>query len=412
MNLLTRRAFLGTGVTALGGLALSPSWLAANSRTPRGFSGGERRLVVIELRGGLDGLAALQPTNSERLYRVRPTLAKPEAQLHKLTDDCGFHPRLAKTSQRFQDGGIGLWRSVGHANPSLSHFESRDWWDEGRVTDVRTGTGWLGAFGETLPVDCLSMLAIGDGALPGSLRGPTRRPPAVRSLTGLEFHGPESPDKKLAKQRVDALEQMLAGCGGDAERDFLKQASLETADAARRLGAAEDFRPKTEWPRTRLAIDLAAVAAVIDAGLPTRVFHVVQNGFDTHADQNAALDRLLAELDGALDAFLAHLARKGRLGEVLVMTTSEFGRRVAESGDGGSTGTDHGTANLLLFAGGAVKPGLFGAAPDLSKLDAAGNYAAAVDFRCIYAAVLAKWFGADADAMLGAAFVPEDVVSA
>ncbi|MEO6709357.1 MAG: DUF1501 domain-containing protein, partial [Planctomycetota bacterium] len=338
---LTRRSFLGTTVSALGGLALTPSWLSATSRLARG---GERRLVVIELRGGLDGLAALQPINSERLFRVRPTLAKPAAQLHAIAADCAMHTRLVNTAKRFQEGGLGLWRSVGHDAPSLSHFESRDWWDEGRVADVRSGIGWLGAYGEALSADPLSMLAIGDGALPGSFRGPTRRPPSVVSLTGLEFHGPASADNQLAKQRVDAIERMLQACGGDSERDFLARAALETADASRRLGAAEEFRPRTNWPRTRLANDLAAVAAVIDSDLPTRVFHVVQNGFDTHAGQGPALDRLLGEFDGALEAFLQHLTKNGRIGEVLVMTTSEFGRRVAESGDGGNTGTDHGTA--------------------------------------------------------------------
>lgn len=399
-------------MTALGGLVFAPLAAARLGSGARRASATDRRLVVIEMRGGLDGLAALQPTNSERLYRVRPTLAKPANQLLEIAPDCGLHPRLVKTAELFKNGGLGLWRSVGHANPSLSHFESRDWWDEGRVADLRSGTGWLGAFGETLPVDPLSMLAIGDGALPGSLRGPMRRPPAVRNLTSLEFHGPDSPDKKLAALRVEAIERMLQGCGGDDERDFLARVALETADASRRLGAAEDFRPRTEWPRTRLAADLAAVAAVIDAGLPTRVFHLVQNGFDTHADQNASLERLLGEFDGALNAFIAHLSKHDRLGEVLVMTTSEFGRRVAESGDGGSTGTDHGTANVLMFAGGSATPGLFGAAPDLSQLDAAGNYAASVDFRRLYAGVLAKWFQADAAAMIGPEFTPEDVVSA
>ena len=151
---------------------------------------------------------------------------------------------------------------------------------------------------------------------------------------------------------------------------------------------------------------------MIEAELPTRIFHVVQNGYDTHADQAATLERLLGELDGALEAFLAYLQRQRRLEEVLVMTTSEFGRRVAESGDGGSAGTDHGTAGFLLCAGGRARGGVFGPPPDLAQLDAAGNYAAGVDFRRLYAGVLAGWLGGDAQRLIGSEFPPEDVVSA
>ena len=407
--MLTRRSFLGTSVTALGGLAMGPAWPAPTARTR---SNALRCLVVIELRGGLDGLAALQPIGDGRLRRVRPTLALPDSQLHAIEGDCGLHPRLVQIAARFDEGLVGLWRGVGHDQPNLSHFESRDYWDEGRVSEVRSGTGWLGAYGEELPADPLSMLAIGDGALPGALRGAIRRPPAVRSLGGLSFRGPSGRGGALAAARVAALEKLLSVSGGDPEREFLARAALETADAGRRLGAAEKSRPQGDWPRTMLGADLAAVAAVIDAQLPTRVLHVVQNGYDTHADQQRTLERLLGELDAALGAFLQHLESIGRLDDVLVMTSSEFGRRVAESGDGGSAGSDHGTANLLLFAGGKVRAGLFGAPPDLGRLDLTGNLTASIDFRRVYAGVLEQWLGADARRVLGPGFAPEEVVIA
>ncbi len=393
----------------MGGLAMTSSWLSAAAQLAKNPA---RRLVVIELQGGLDGLAALQPSNDDRLMRVRPTLARPAAQLNAIAADCGMHPRLVRTAARFKNGGLGLWRSVGHDSPSLSHFESRDYWDEGRVAEVRSGAGWLGRFGETLDRDPLSMLAIGDGALPGSMRGIQRRPPSVRGLTGLAFRGPQSADAAAQQARVAAIERMLQACGGDSEREFLAHMALDTADAGRRLGAAEALRQRNDWPRSRLATDLGAVAAVIDSNLPTRIFHVTMGGFDTHADQASSLDRLLGEFDAALEAFLAHLQKNGRIGEVLVMTTTEFGRRVAESGEGGNAGTDHGTASVLMFAGGAVRPGLFGEAPNLEELDASGNYAASVDFRRLYSGVLGDWLGTDASEVLGAQYTPEHVVSA
>jgi len=407
--MLSRRTFLGTSVTALGGMALGPAWLRA---APRSRTNALRRLVVIELRGGLDGLAALQPMHDARLERVRPTLALERSKLLALGEDCGLHPRLEQLAARWRDKQLGVWRGVGHDQPNLSHFESRDYWDEGRVTEVRSGAGWLGVYGEELEADPLAMLAIGAGSLPGALRGRTRRPPAVRTLGGLSFRGPGGARASGAADRAAALERMLAASSGDPEREFFARAALETADAGRRLSAAEKARPAGEWPRSSLAADLAAVAAVIDADLPTRVLHVVQNGYDTHADQNRSLERLLGELDAALGAFLVHLERSGRLDEVLVMTTSEFGRRVAESGDGGSAGTDHGTAGVQFFAGGRVRAGLFGAPPDLGRLDATGNLAASVDFRRLYASVLSQWLGADAERVLGPGFPPEAVVLA
>ncbi len=406
--MLTRRSFLGTSVAGLGGVALTHNWISAAARIAREPA---RRLVVIELRGGLDGLAALQP-HDDRLLRVRPTIAKPQAQLCGIAADCGLHPKLSRTAARFHAGGLGIWRGVGHDAPNLSHFESRDYWDEGRVTAVRSGAGWLGRFGETMDADPLTMLAIGDGALPGSMRGVLRRAPAVRGLTGLALRGPDSRGNQLAPLQTAAIERMLQASKGDSEREFLSRMTLETAEAARRLGAAESLRPKANWPRSRLATDLGAVAAVIESDLPTRVFHVVQNGFDTHADQAADLDRLLAETDSALEAFLAHLERKNLINDVLVMTTSEFGRRVAESGEGGNAGTDHGTANVLFFAGGKVRPGLFGNAPDLGELDGSGNYAATTDFRSLYASVLTHWLVADATALLDGSFAAQQVVNA
>lgn len=400
-------ALAGAAAGTLGGSTSSFARHAAAAAL-HGGTGAPRRLIVIELRGGLDGMAFLQPRDG-RLAQARPTLAKRDDDLHRIADDCGLHPRLGRLAKRFADGRVGLWRGVGHDRPNLSHFESRDHWDEGVVADLRSGRGWLGALGESFGEDPLALLAIGDGALPGALRGTSKRPPAVRRLDGLEFRGAGRADAAAA--RVRALERLLGIESDDPERAAFTRAARETADAARRLRAAEAFLPKAGWPRTRLANDLAAATAVILSGLPTRVLHVVHNGYDTHADQAATLDRLLAELDAAMEALLAHLEAHGASQDVLVMTTSEFGRRLAESGSGGSTGTDHGTANVLVLAGGGARAGLFGAPPDLERLDPNGNVAATVDFRRLYAGVLQRWFEADPTPWLGPGFPPLDVVA-
>lgn len=135
--MFTRRSFLATSVSALGGLAFVANGLRADARAQ---TGAIRRLVVIELRGGLDGLAALQPSGDARLQRMRPTLARPNSQLLGIADDCGLHPRLGRMAALFREGKLGIWRGVGHDKPNLSHFESRDYWDEGRVRAGLFGT--------------------------------------------------------------------------------------------------------------------------------------------------------------------------------------------------------------------------------------------------------------------------------
>ena len=154
------------------------------------------------------------------------------------------------------------------------------------------------------------------------------------------------------------------------------------------------------YPESTLADGLKLFAALIGGGHGLRIGYILLGGFDTHADQLKRQPQLLATLSGALGAFYADLAAQGKAEDVLVVTWSEFGRRVAENASGG---TDHGTAAPLFVLGGAVKGGLYGEPPDLHQLDD-GNLTFAVDFRGVYASVLEQWLQADADAVLGQKF--------
>src|SRR5581483_10849154 len=138
-----------------------------------------------------------------------------------------------------------------------------------------------------------------------------------------------------------------------------------------------------------LARRLKTVAQLIDAGLGTRVYYLDLDGFDTHANQAAAHASLLAELSGAVSAFIADLARHGHDKRVLLMTFSEFGRRVHENA---SQGTDHGAAAPMFVAGGRVRPGLLTKHPSMTDLDE-GDVKFTTDFRAVYAGVLEHWLG-------------------
>ena len=151
-----------------------------------------------------------------------------------------------------------------------------------------------------------------------------------------------------------------------------------------------------------MANALKLVARLIGGGLPTRVFYVSQGGYDTHTNQIGAHERLLGELGDSVKAFVEDMKAQGNLGRVLLMTFSEFGRRVAENASGG---TDHGAGSLMFMAGSGIQAGLLGAYPSLAPGDLVnGDLKYHVDFRSVYAAVLEKWLKTASAPILGGQF--------
>jgi uncharacterized protein (DUF1501 family) len=192
---------------------------------------------------------------------------------------------------------------------------------------------------------------------------------------------------------------MLAGhadAGGDT-LDFLQRTSLDAVMSSDKVAEIiKRTRPGASYPSNRLADSLNLVARLIGGGMPTRVYYVSQGGYDTHSNQVGAHERLMAELDASLSAFCADLKAQGNFDRVLLMSFSEFGRRVQENASGG---TDHGAAAPLFVVGGKVKPGIYGAAPSLTQLRD-GDIMHSVDFRTVYATVLSKWLKAPVEPIL------------
>jgi uncharacterized protein (DUF1501 family) len=135
---------------------------------------------------------------------------------------------------------------------------------------------------------------------------------------------------------------------------------------------------------------------------------VTQDGFDTHAAQAGTHPNLLRNVSDSITAFYRDIAARGHGDRVLVMTFSEFGRRAAENGSGG---TDHGSAAPMLLVGGRVRSGLVGAHPSLTRLED-GNLRHHTDFRQVYASILERWLGVPSRQVLGQAYTPVDVLRA
>lgn len=397
----SRRSFLRSAVGSAAVVSLSgalPGFLHAAPNRLR--SKGERILVVIQLNGGNDGLNTVVPYKLADYRRARPTLALPEEQILTLEKWLGLHPRLTGFAKLWEEGKLGVLQGVGYPNPDRSHFTSMDVWNSAQRNPARQQTGWLGRWlDRTVPADSqeIGALHLGERTFPLALSGAKVHAAGVRSLEAMRLDA-----FRDAKMQA-ALDASLS-----AERDggllgFLQDSTRVAVHAGRRLSEAHaQYKPAVEYPGSQLGGQLRTVAELIDADLPTRIYYVMLDGFDTHADQAAAHAGLLGQLGDATAAFLADLDSHGHGERTAVMTFSEFGRRVKENG---SRGTDHGAAAPMFVAGAGVKGGLHGAHPRLDDLDD-GDLKHHTDFRQVYATLVSQWLGGDPVDALGGRFAP------
>lgn len=387
---VTRRDLL-KALGALGlsaGLPLSPA-LAANSND-------KRILVVVEMSGANDGLNTLVPYADDTYYRLRPRIGLAADKVRKIDDHYGFNPGMLGFERLYKDGRMAIVHGCGYAQQSLSHFQSMAYWHTG-VPNGGERFGWLGRVAD----------AIDPALTPNFLVNiDERQSLAVQS----ERHVPvvfDEPDRFARKgllQSRPLLDYSSAGEGSNASRKYLDEVAKSAREASQLVRAAWDSY-KTPVDYGIRSLDLNKVAAMINAGLPSRLFYVSyrHNAFDTHVQQNEQHGRLLSYTSDAIAGFMKDLERIGRADDVTVMVFSEFGRRAAENT---SLGTDHGTANHMYVIGKAVKGGHYGDAPSLSDLDQDGNLKFTTDFRRVYASLIEGWLKHDSRALLGGSFNP------
>jgi uncharacterized protein (DUF1501 family) len=402
--MLTRRDFLkGSSLLALAPAV--PAFLTRPARAAPSNRDG-RVLVVVQLSGGNDGINTVVPYADEAYPRLRQQLRLPTAEIKKVNDRVGLHPALGDFAKLLDDGRLAIVQCVGYPNPSRSHFKSMAYWHTARldiqddnpkgdqfVPGLVSGPGWLGRALDAAPAPAdraPASVSVGLGPQPVALRGGRAASAALSRLDDLALAGDFNP--------ADAL----PGAGsGDDVRAFVRRSLLDAYATAERLWeAARAEDAGSRYPASGLATDLRLVARLLKAGFGTRVYYVEQGGYDTHAAQLATHERLLAELAGAVRAFLDDLKAAGLAERVAVLCFSEFGRRAAENG---SYGTDHGTAGPVFLAGGRVHGGLVGATPSLGDLEN-GDLRTGIDFRRVYATALEDWLGLPARMVLAGDF--------
>jgi uncharacterized protein (DUF1501 family) len=403
--MLSRRDFVKSGVAVItAGMAVPSIFTRALAEAERIGAGPDRprTLVVVQMAGGNDGLNTLVPYRDDLYRRARPTLGLSERELLPLDDRLALHGALAPLREAWDSRELAIVQGVGYPQASLSHFEAMDVWHAADPSLSHRG-GWLARLVEGA-VDSgghpFSGLGIG-ASLPPSLCCPKVPPPVVGDAREYRLLGdPAFP--QAAAAREEALLELYraygdAGPYGDLFVTTAHNARESYTRLQRAVGASA--APDRPYPATAFGRGLQLVAGAIVQDLGVRVAYVPYGGFDTHARQAREHARLLGGLAEGLSAFRHDLAAHGRADDVLIVTWSEFGRRVAENASGG---TDHGLAGLMFLLG-PVRAGLHGDPPRLADLDR-GNLRHSVDFRSVYATLLEDWLGVPSETVLGGRF--------
>lgn len=380
---LLRAGMYGVCVTAGASLPVPVFGQAAAALAAQGRADG-RILVVLELSGGNDGLNTLVPYADDAYYRNRPNLGIRRERLRVIDDHFGFGGGMAGFERLYKEGKLAIVHGCGYENPSFSHFTSMAYWHTGAPNSGEE-YGWVGRLADAMDPSAAPNYVVNIG---------TRQSLAVRS----QKHVPvvfDDPNKftqeKFYEERAALAPLAESGPVDNPSRRFL----LDTARSAQNASVLV----RQAWSKYHspidygiVGLDLPKVAALIAAGMPTRLYYTSyrNNAFDTHVFQKDTHQRLLTYASDAVAAFLRDLERIGRADDVAVMIFSEFGRRVPENVN---LGTDHGTANLMFVAGKGVKGGHYGQVPSLSKLDAGDNLVFTTDFRRVYATMISGWLG-------------------
>jgi uncharacterized protein (DUF1501 family) len=378
---MERRDFIRKSALA-SGIVLVPSFLKGMEFVSLDQLSGYKNVVIIQLSGGNDGLNTIVPYTNDIYYKLRPKISKKRADILQLSDELGINGKCVALKSLFDSGELTIINNVGYPNPNRSHFRSTDIWQTASSSDQYLKTGWIGRY---LDANCQSSFEAieHDSSLSLALKGEIKKGIALTD-----------PRQLFQSTREHYFQSLVDGTNSELltedNQGYLYKTMLETySSAAYIFEQAKTYDSKGQYPNTKFGKNLKGIADLIVSGLKTRVYYTSHSGFDTHVNQLATQDRLLEDYSEGIGAFVDDLKKNDRFKDTLILTFSEFGRRVSENG---SSGTDHGSANNVFVIGGNLKKkGFYNACPDLQNLDDNGDLRFSVDFRSIYATVLKDW---------------------
>lgn len=351
-------------------LLMSPPPALATGAGP-----GVRRLLLIELNGGNDGLNTVIPYADPIYARLRPKIAIERDSVLQLDERMGLHPALEKLVPMFEGGELAIIQGLGYQPANRSHFRSIEIWDTATDPNVLGDEGWLSRldvgrqFGRPFAADAI---VIGRNPKPAS--GPGMQPVVMADSASFISES--------------AGVQALRSASGNAALRRILSVQREIESASHGLSANRP-QPAGDFPQGAFGRDAREAARLLIGDPATPIVKIALTGFDTHVNQPQRQQALLRQLGDTLAALRQAFTAASAWDQVLIVTYSEFGRRAQQNA---SNGTDHGKAAPHFVLGGRVKGGLLGERPNLAALDE-GDVPATTDFRSLYNAVLGDWFG-------------------
>ena len=389
---MDRRKFLKDSALA-SSLLFVPSFLKAFESVDAKRLG-YKRLVIVQLAGGNDGLNTIIPYNNDIYYNSRPRLAITK-DIIKMTDDLGFHSSLAPLRSLFDNGELSILNNVGYPNPVRSHFRSMDIWQTASDSNQYLQSGWLGRYMDMYgkkPYNAIEM----DEQLSLAMKGE-------------HFNGIATNDYKvLYRTAKDPFFESVHNHYNDAHLNehnlgYLYQTMIEAKSSAKYIYENTKVKlSQQDYPKNALAKQLKNVAQFINSNIDTKVFYTSLGGFDTHANQQDKQARLLSQYAESISSFVKDLKQNRTFKDTLILTFSEFGRRVKQNA---ANGTDHGAANNVFVIGKNFKQaGFYNNLASLKDLDSNGDLKYEIDFRTVYATILSKWLNANDEVVLNQNF--------
>ncbi|GGG57643.1 DUF1501 domain-containing protein [Epilithonimonas arachidiradicis] len=388
--IINRKTFLKTSSLAAASF-LFPNFLKALT-LPEAIAMNGKTLIILQLSGGNDGLNTIIPVKNDIYYQSRNQISIKEENSLLLTDEAGINPNLKFFKELYDNGELAVMNNVGYPEPNKSHFRSMDIWQSASESNEFKNSGWLGRYLDEACHDCQNPTqAIEvDDLLSLAMKGETKN--------AIAFKDP----KKLFDISQEMLYKKLNADNHDHEHDlasYLYNTLGNAINNSEYIFSESKAKPTDKiYPATQIGKDFKTIASLIKSDINTQVYYLSVGSFDTHANQNQRQAQLFKAINDAVEVFTKDMKENGKFNDLMIMTFSEFGRRVAQNA---SNGTDHGTANQMFFiSGGLKKKGLLNPLPDLTNLKD-GDLIYTEDFRKVYATVLKRWLNTNDQKILG-----------
>ena len=389
---ISRRYFLKSGGIAMVGMAALPSFLQRAVASTTGPA--KKKMVVLFQRGAMDGLNVVVPFGEPNYYRMRPTIAIPEPKRGgtdaalDLDGFFGLHPSMQPLLPLFRSGQLAIVQAVGSPDPTRSHFDAQDYMESGTPGLKATDNGWLNRALQNMPEEKPSPFrAVAFGPyLPRTLQGAAPAV-AIADLKQFKMYGPQQTvEGGFEAMYAQTVDHAMRGVGNE---------TFEAIDQLKKINP-DSYQPENgaQYPKSRFAQSLQEIAELFKADVGLEVAFLDSGGWDNHVNEGGVqgqLSNLLKDLGQGIAAF--HQDMGDRMGDVVFVSMSEFGRTAHENGN---RGTDHGHANCMFVMGGDVKGGrVYTKWPGLNEdqLIQGRDLAVTTDYRSVLGEIISKHLG-------------------